>query len=689
MPLRAERQLTAAVDADPPPRGRRHAVSPTRAVPPRADPIGIGGTPQTSVGVWWEARPRLVRGVTAVALFWGGLWLAYRFAFSWRGANPIAFVALAFVELFNWLSLVFLADAGWRWKQSTSQPATVSRSVDIFVCTYDEPEEVVEATLAGCAAIQYPHRTFLLDDGRRESMQQLASRWDAVWVKRSDNAHAKAGNINHALGITSGELIFFLDADHVPLPDALDVTLGYFDDPLVALVQSPHDFYNQDSIQHYGTGRHEQSLFFEVICPGKDRHNAAFWCGSATIVRRTALVGVGGVGTETIAEDFHTTVKMHREGWRTRYHDQVLVQGLAPVDLDGYLLQRDRWARGNLAVFRLPESPLRRGNGLTFAQRVDYFSSLFAYVSGFARLALLTLLVVTLTTGALPARIGVLPLAVLWIPSTILAMLATTALCRGHMRLGESSHYTLLTAEVFTRALRCAFLPSRTKFKVTPKTGVDTGGWQAVKRLRVVLLLAALLAGALVFRVLSLFGVVTAPTLPGLALPLAAALSLWELFRITRTVRITARRRQRRARYRFPCDLPAVIRAPGWMASGTITDISLAGMGFVTDAPTEPGTAIELATAVPDANDEFQPIVIRGTTRSCRQNQCGAWDVGIEVEEMTDESRRRLVTFCHVVHPFRQLRPQQTESKLGESGSVQPRLAPDATRERRAVPVER
>ena len=72
------------------------------------------------------------------------------------------------------------------------------------------------------------------------------------------------------------------------------------------------------------------------------------------MIRRSALLEVGGVAVETIAEDFHTTIKLHRAGWKSRYHDEVLVQGLAPHDLDGYLLQRDRWARGNLAVFTTP-----------------------------------------------------------------------------------------------------------------------------------------------------------------------------------------------------------------------------------------------------------------------------------------------------------------------------------------------
>ena len=199
-----------------------------------------------------------------------------------------------------------------------------------------------------------------------------------------------------------------------PLPDALDATVGYFDDEKVALVQSPHDFYNQDSVQHYEVGRHEQSMFFEVVCPGKDRHNGVYWCGSAAILRRAALVEVGGVATETIAEDFHTTIKMHRAGWTTHYHDEILVQGLAPLDLDGYLLQRDRWARGNLAVFRLPESPLRLRSKLGPRQRFSYFGSLFAYGAGVSRLAMIGLLVAVLVGGVLPARMTLLSLAVLW-----------------------------------------------------------------------------------------------------------------------------------------------------------------------------------------------------------------------------------------------------------------------------------
>ena len=147
--------------------------------------------------------------------------------------------------------------------------------------------------------------------------------------------------------------------------------MGYFDDPSVALVQTPHDFGNHDSFQHFETGRHDQSMFFEVIMPGKDRHDGAFWCGSAAVILRHALEGIGGIATETVAEDFHTTIRLHGQGWHTRYHDETLVQGLAPHDLASFLLQRDRWARGNLAVLRTPENPVV-APGLTVKQRASY-----------------------------------------------------------------------------------------------------------------------------------------------------------------------------------------------------------------------------------------------------------------------------------------------------------------------------
>ena len=486
-------------------------------------------------------------------------------------------------------------------------------------------------------------------------MEELAELAGARYLTRPDNSHAKAGNINAALPRTEGELVLMLDADHVPMPDALDAMVGYFDDERMALVQSPHDFFNHDSVQHYVVGRHEQSLFYRVVCPGKDRHGAAYWCGSAALIRRQALLEIGGVATETIAEDFHTTIRLQRHGWKSRYHDEVLVQGLAPHDLDGYLLQRDRWARGNLAVFTLPESPLR-ARELRPLQRLSYFASLAAYLAPPMRLLLLADAGRWCSgPGALPMKISVVALAALWLPSVALNLSAGSALARGYMKIGETAHYELLTMEIYTRALRCAVRPGHTAFKVTPKQGTDGGGLDAVRKLHLVIACASCWSGGTVLRLLDLAGVGPLPDLPGVAAVIVPLLGLIELRRVLRTLLAVGRRRQRRLVYRFEGDAPAQCFSDEGHVAGRLVDASAAGVGLVLDAPLEIGAKPAVLLELQDAAGEAHEVAAQVEVRSCREVE-GRHLVGATITEIDPASRMRLMEWCYVVCSHERLR---------------------------------
>lgn len=623
---------------------------------------------QTRIGRFFDRHPSLLRGLALVALVWGLGYLTWRVGWSGEGANPVLFAALLVTEVYGLYALAVLAWFSWSGPPAVRPAATAGRSVDVYVCTYDEPAEVVMATLAGCRALTYPHTTYLLDDGRRPEMEELAKLAGAEYLVREDNSHAKAGNLNAALPRTEGELVLMLDADHVPMPDALDALVGYFDDERMALVQTPHDFFNHDSAQHYSVGRHEQSLFYRVICPGKDRHGAAYWCGSAALVSRRALLEIGGVATETIAEDFHTTIRLLRHGWKTRYHDEVLVQGLAPHDLDGYLLQRDRWARGNLAVFTLPESPLR-ARELAPLQRLSYFASLFAYLAPPMRLLLLLTLGAVLWTGALPLKISVVALAALWLPSVLLNLAAGAALARGYMRIPETAHYELLTMEIYTRALRCIVRPGRTAFKVTPKQGADGGGFEAVRKLHLVAFCAVLLAGGTLMRLLDLAGVGPLPDLPGIAAAIVPLLGLIELRRLGKTLWTVGRRSQRRLVYRFEGDAEAQCFSDDGHVPARLVDASAAGVGLVAEAPLEVGARPALLMTLDDAGGVPHEVTAQVEVRSCREAN-GRFLVGATIAAIDPESRLRLMEWCYVVCSHERLRGHRPAAPVPESEAI-------------------
>ncbi|HYQ78148.1 MAG TPA: glycosyltransferase [Solirubrobacterales bacterium] len=623
---------------------------------------------QTRLGRFFDRHPLLLRGLALIALVWGAGYLTWRVGWSGEGADPIAFAMLLATEVYGLYALAILTWFSWSRPPAQRPPATAGRSIDVYVCTYDEPAEVVMATLAGCRALTYPHTTYLLDDGRRPEMRELAELAGAEYLTRGDNSHAKAGNLNAALPRTEGDLVFVLDADHVPMPDALDALVGYFDDERMAIVQTPHDFFNHDSVQHYNVSRHEQSLFYRVVCPGKDRHGAAYWCGSAALINRHALLEIDGVATETIAEDFHTTIRLQRYGWRTRYHDEVLVQGLAPHDLDGYLLQRDRWARGNLAVFTLPESPLR-AKTLNPIQRLSFLASLLAYLAPPMRLLLLLTLGLVLWTGELPMKISVAALAALWVPYLLLNLGAGAALARGYMRVPESAHYELLTMEIYTRALRCAIRPGKTAFKVTPKQGRDGGGLDAVRKLHLVLLCTALVGFGTLMRLLDLAGVGPLPDLPGIAAIVVPLLGLYELRRLLATTMAVGRRRQRRLVYRFEGDAPAELYGPGAHTKARLVDASAAGLGMVADAAVPIGSTPAVLLTLTDAAGVEHEVAAKVEVRTCRESD-GRFLVGATIVEIDPEARMRLMEWCYVVCSHERLRGHRPATPLPESEAI-------------------
>ncbi len=191
------------------------------------------------------------------------------------------------------------------------------------------------------------------------------------------------------------------------------------------------------------------------------------------------------LATISVTEDMATCMRLHALGWRSAYHDEVLADGLAPEDLQTMLVQRLRWAQGTVQVmFR--ENPLVQ-KGLTLAQRLMYFATMWSYLSGFAALVYIGAPVIYLTVGVLPVQALSTEFFLRLIPFLVVNQLLFWLVADGRPT-WRGQQYSLALFPVwiksFTSAFGNVFLGRPLDFAVTPKTrreSSDGPPWHLVK----------------------------------------------------------------------------------------------------------------------------------------------------------------------------------------------------------------
>ena len=324
---------------------------------------------------------------------------------------------LYLAELYNigmlFLSLFVVAMPLPRRKSAPPLPAEAP-TVDVFVPSYNEEPELLATTLSAALAMDYPAgrlTVYLLDDGgtdekcnadnfvaasaareRRATLQKLCEGLGCTYLTRERNSHAKAGNLNNGLAHSHSELVVVFDADHAPARNFLTETIGYFgQDPKLFLVQTPHFFINPDPLERnlrtFKAMPSENEMFYGIIQRGLDKWNASFFCGSAAVLRRTALQTTNGFSGRSITEDAETAITLHATGWNSIYVDKPLIAGLQPATFASFIGQRSRWAQGMMQIL-LYHRPMLK-SGLSLPQRLCYSSSALFWLFPFVRLTFL------------------------------------------------------------------------------------------------------------------------------------------------------------------------------------------------------------------------------------------------------------------------------------------------------------
>ena len=319
-----------------------------------------------SVWRWHDTLPPFAFSVQA-------LWQYFFFGFE---ALAISYTLMSIVILLRSIDRSGQADLA----QHRMEVAGDFPAVDVFICTYDEPLEILETSILTALSLDYPtFAVWVLDDTRREWLREYCEAAGARYITRVDNKHAKAGNLNNGLAVTAAQtnapVILVLDADFAPRKDFLKRTVGLLSNPDVAVVQTPQIYYNPDPIQHNLLAAQswvdDQRFFFDVFQPAKDAWGCAFCVGTSFVVRRDRLNEIGGFPNQAISEDINLTYTLLANGYQTWWLNEKLSIGLAAEGISEYITQRARWCLGTLQVALLRSGPLF-GRKFTITQRWQY-----------------------------------------------------------------------------------------------------------------------------------------------------------------------------------------------------------------------------------------------------------------------------------------------------------------------------
>ncbi len=509
--------------------------------------------------------------------------------------SPIGAVlgtGLYLAELYAWVILVLgVLQTAWPMEREPVELEGEPEewpTVDVYVPTYNESLDIVRTTVLAALDIDYPRdrfRVHLLDDGRRPEFRAFARSVGCNYVTRTDNNHAKAGNLNAAMSRTDGSLIAIFDCDHVPTRSFLQLTVGWFQrDPKLALVQTPHHFYSKDPVQrNLGNVENlpgEGDLFYGAVQRGNDLWDATFFCGSCAIIRRDALLDTGGFAFETVTEDAHTALKLQRMGWSTAYLGLRLSAGLATERLVVHIGQRIRWARGMTQILRL-DNPLF-GRGLSFTQRLCYLNAMLHFQFPLPRIAFLTSPLAYLILGE-----NIIHASASLIFGYAAAHLYCSQVSGGRLQGGDRRPFwgevyeTILAFHLARPTVQTLFKPHGGKFNVTDKGSLLDETQFDTATVRPHLICIGLVLFGIVFGTVKYLFFPHIFDAQGDTLLLNTAWAVFSLVILLAAVSVARETRQVREFIRIPVELPSTLYfADGHVVEAKTLDLSMGGLAI-------------------------------------------------------------------------------------------------------------
>ncbi|MCL7366301.1 bifunctional polysaccharide deacetylase/glycosyltransferase family 2 protein [Streptomyces ardesiacus] len=224
----------------------------------------------------------------------------------------------------------------------------VTGPVSVIVPAYNE-KECIEATLRSLARGTHPVEIIVVDDGSTDGTAEIAESLGLPGVRVVRQANAgKPAALNNGVRHARYDIVVMMDGDTVFEPDTVRHLVQPFADPSVGAVAGNAKVGNRRTL--IGAWQHiEYVMGFNL----DRRMYDLLRCmptipGAIGAFRREAVLQVGGMSDDTLAEDTDLTIALHRAGWRVVYEEHARAWTEAPASLGQLWSQRYRWSYGTM-----------------------------------------------------------------------------------------------------------------------------------------------------------------------------------------------------------------------------------------------------------------------------------------------------------------------------------------------------
>ncbi|TDD38572.1 bifunctional polysaccharide deacetylase/glycosyltransferase family 2 protein [Saccharopolyspora elongata] len=288
------------------------------------------------------------------------IWSSARLSDALRVLLLAATVLVALRGVFVLLVVPIHVRRSRRWEP----PWQISQRVGVIVPAYNE-EAGIANTVRSILASEHPVEVIVVDDGSTdrtvEVVERLQERFPRIRLVRQENS-GKAVALNTGLTAANSELVVMVDGDTVLEPDAVGRMVAHFTDPAIGAVSGNVKVGNRRSLlgrwQHieYVIGFNLDRRVYDVL------HCTPTAPGALGAFRRSAILEIGGVSDDTLAEDTDLTMALERAGWRVVYEQNAISWTEAPATYGQLWKQRYRWCYGTLqAIWKHRRAVVERG----------------------------------------------------------------------------------------------------------------------------------------------------------------------------------------------------------------------------------------------------------------------------------------------------------------------------------------